>query len=305
MKWYLSRGGKAEGPFPEEHVAHWLKSTQISPETLACAEGGQEWKRLDEIDAFVRFVRPPAPSTASPPPPPPPGTAPVQSSSRADTGQSPQARFGSLFAAIALSGIVLLLDVICIGDTGETLSGGAIIIGFCVAVGCLIAWAVFHYGLWQLLPEQFRETIPGKAVGFLFIPFFNCYWVFRSYMGVNRGLNRLAEANGLPPPRANVGLATAAAVFFVVAVFFTLLDMGLPTFEDIESQYIIRDQVDLQNAYNDVVATQVVFDIIVLLVASIPGFVVWLLMVLNQKRMVEHLLAHGVPLDRSSNLLPS
>lgn len=172
-----------------------------------------------------------------------------------------------------------------------------------VSAAGLITWAIFHYHLWRLLPTQFAETTPGKAVGFLFIPFFNFYWVFRSFLGVNRGLNRLAEVHNLPQPRANVGLATAAAVFFVVSGAFGLVGLSRPGVEDIESNYIIQDEYDLAYAYDDIVEQTKAFDILTFLLSSIPGYVLWLLMVLNQKRMVEHLLKTSAPVNTASGLL--
>ena len=35
-----------------------------------------------------------------------------------------------------------------------------------------------HYECWKALPERFRSTTPRKAIGYLFIPFYNCYWAF-------------------------------------------------------------------------------------------------------------------------------
>jgi len=44
-----------------------------------------------------------------------------------------------------------------------------------LAVVTLVFSAMLHYQMWQAVPERFRRTTPGKAVGFLFIPFFNFY----------------------------------------------------------------------------------------------------------------------------------
>lgn len=294
MTWWLSRGGKAEGPFPAEHIVHWIKSGQFASDTFACPEGGQTWKKLYEIAEF-ECVTPP-------PPPSPPGPAAMPPTAELEKKGTVGTRFGVLIAAITLAGIGLILELLLIGDTGEEISLGLLItIG--VAIAHLITWAMFHYGLWKAVPEQYREVTPGKAVGFLFIPLFNCYWVFCSYLNVNRGLNRLADAHSLPPPRANVGLATAASVFFVVSWFLGLIAMTLPTLDNIQQQYVIRDQVDLNNAYNDVVAMHVGFDLTSFLLSSVPGFVVWLLMVMNQKRILEHLIQHQAPIDTSSSLI--
>ncbi len=299
MRWWLSSGNKPKGPFPTEHVAGWLKSGQLAPDVMACPEGGQEWKRLDELDVFVGHVpRPPA--AACEPPPPPAGA--LRSGTAAGGDKRHRAKFGILTAAIVLSGCCLLLDFLFLGDVGD--SPCAVYVGALgVWVASLITWALFHYHLWRLLPAEFAEVTPGQAVGYLFIPFYNCYWVFRSYLGINRGLNRLADAHSVPPPRANTTLATAASVFFVVAWFFFLVSLSLPTVDAIGDQYLIRDRYDLANAYDDVVAQHVGFNLLNLLVSSIPSVVLWLLMVLNQKKMVEHLLEHNVPVNPTSGLL--
>ncbi len=117
MKWWLSSGDKPEGPFPAEHVTEWLRSGQISPDTTACPEGGQEWKRLDEIDEFARLVPPPPPRSEGPPPP----GAPPQAAPAAMSGSpgSVRAKFGLLTTAIAPSGCAVGVDLLLIGDTSE------------------------------------------------------------------------------------------------------------------------------------------------------------------------------------------
>lgn len=46
---------------------------------------------------------------------------------------------------------------------------------------------ILHYKCWKALPEKYRHTSPGKAVGFLFIPFFNFFWWDVSFGGLTRG----------------------------------------------------------------------------------------------------------------------
>ena len=50
--------------------------------------------------------------------------------------------------------------------------------------GCLIL-----HKLWSLIPTHKARTTPGKAVGFLFIPFFNSYWLFVAIYGLAKALN--------------------------------------------------------------------------------------------------------------------
>jgi hypothetical protein len=45
------------------------------------------------------------------------------------------------------------------------------------------------YNIWGLLPVKHSPTTPAKAVGYLFIPFYNFYWVFVAYLQLGRSLN--------------------------------------------------------------------------------------------------------------------
>ena len=58
-----------------------------------------------------------------------------------------------------------------------------------IAILYVIFTMLWHYHNWELVPEDFRSTTPGKAVGFLFIPFYNFYWIFISFIGLWKGLN--------------------------------------------------------------------------------------------------------------------
>ena len=75
----------------------------------------------------------------------------------------------------------------------------------------LIFQCMLHHQLWSAIPEKFRSTTPGKAVGFLFIPFFNFYWVFPSFVGLTTSIEK---ATGKPSAQ---GLAVANAVLFILA----------------------------------------------------------------------------------------
>jgi hypothetical protein len=51
----------------------------------------------------------------------------------------------------------------------------------------------------------------GKAIGFMFIPFFNIYWLFRFALGLTDRLNFQHKLRGLPPPVSR-GLVLAACI---------------------------------------------------------------------------------------------
>lgn len=80
---------------------------------------------------------------------------------------------------------------------------------FAMAMALFMGWYVllFVYGLthaiwvykfWSWIPPEQRYTSlwkkyisPGTAVGFLFIPYFNIYWMFVVYLGISDVLERM------------------------------------------------------------------------------------------------------------------
>jgi len=66
---------------------------------------------------------------------------------------------------------------------------------------CLIIYTVFSlvylHRAWDHIQELgMARTTPGKAVGYLFIPFYNLYWFFVAYHGWTEDFNRYKEAMG-------------------------------------------------------------------------------------------------------------
>lgn len=333
MKWWLSGGTKTEGPFPQEHVIGWLKTGQIKSDTMACPEGGQEWKRLDEIADFILFALPPPADSSQKvlycpscghtlqlptawfgrkvrckncervfvlPQKERATHGARQTSQRQDAGiggqvgqivipagnapRSRRAQFGVLTATIVLSSVALFLEGI---GTVVNLGAAIDILWLLISLAAAATWLIFHYKLWAFIPTPYAETTPGKAVGYLFIPFYNFYWIFQSCCGVARSLNRLASDNNLSEVKASIPLATAYSVVFVailVLSFFAGMLIGAA-----------EEQGDYEAAFG--------INLCSFVVLSISSFVFWLLMVLNQRQMVEYLLAHNVPVDSASGLV--
>ena len=282
-RWWLTAGEKAEGPFPADHVAEWLKSGQISPDTLACEESGKEWRRLHEIPFFAGFTWQ---STSAPTAPHcPPGMAAISWLVTPPVAPGTfQAKFGILTAAIVLSAVGLALELLAAMFVGAF---GIDSLSLCASIASGVTWLVYHYQLWAMIPPEYAETTPGRAVGFLFIPFYNFYWIFQSTMGVARGLNRCAEPGNTPEPGASVGLATAYSVTWIATLVIGGL-MGFAAGGQIEPGDVDAEQ--------GLLVCSVVF-------LSVPAFIFWLLMVLNQKQSVERLLTAKARVNTASGLL--
>ncbi|GHT22281.1 hypothetical protein FACS189419_04590 [Planctomycetales bacterium] len=62
-------------------------------------------------------------------------------------------------------------------------------------------WACLLYRSWAIIQDGDEvATTPGRAVGFLFIPFFNCYWAFVSLLGLAKGMNTYCRQRQIHAP---------------------------------------------------------------------------------------------------------
>ena len=84
------------------------------------------------------------------------------------------------------------LHCICLAAIIPLAAAGLAVFGLLAVVSGLLA-VVFGlrilHKLWSLIPNHKVRTTPGKAVGFLFIPFFNLYWNFVAIYGLAKALN--------------------------------------------------------------------------------------------------------------------
>lgn len=94
------------------------------------------------------------------------------------------------------------------------------IVSIPVTILALIFGLIVHYQCWNAVPHQIRRTSPGKAVGFLFIPFFNFYWGFVSYYGLCADL---AKATGKP---SGEGLGLTYAILNCLCFFVAIPFVG-------------------------------------------------------------------------------
>jgi amino acid transporter len=74
--------------------------------------------------------------------------------------------------------------------TGAGVFGGLSAI---VVIVYVVFFMIWHYNNWELVDPEFRKTTPGRAVGFLFIPFYNFYWIFVSFIWLWQGLNETGK----------------------------------------------------------------------------------------------------------------
>lgn len=128
---------------------------------------------------------------------------------------------GSIVIAGALSNLLLLVTHILVYIADQPRAG---MILPCVTLPLIIygmvVIGVFLHRLWSAIQAGSPRTTPGKAVGFLFIPFFGFYWVFQAYWGWAKDYNRMIAGSGIDAPTVPEGLALAIPIFIVATLPF-------------------------------------------------------------------------------------
>ena len=81
-----------------------------------------------------------------------------------------------------------------------------------------VFYLVALYKAWASIQDGHARTTPGKAVGFLFIPFYNFYWVFQAIPGFADDYNAYLDRAKISAPPMGRGLLQALAVLQVLSV---------------------------------------------------------------------------------------
>jgi hypothetical protein len=125
-------------------------------------------------------------------------------------------------------------DVVMVFDPGARTLGtvGAIfavafaVLGFVGVVSGAACFCVLLYRAWAIIYDGRTGPSPGRAVGFLFIPFFQLYWTFIAILGLAHDLNRFVRRYDLEAPTASHGLGFAICFYSVLTYVPIPLGLG-------------------------------------------------------------------------------
>lgn len=135
---------------------------------------------------------------------------------------------GSIISLIVL--IVVTKGVATAAETATAEQNGATVLGGLAVMFCAIgaaflflllnmiyAYITLHRS-WQCLQPGGARTTPGAAIGCLFIPFYNFYWLFVAFKGLADDWNRIvASYEDLRlAPRLSSGLFLSYCIFTLI-----------------------------------------------------------------------------------------
>ena len=129
-----------------------------------------------------------------------------------------------IFAGLYGGGILMMLVGFFISRNQERamVSLGVSGLGLILLMAGSAMMFIYLYRAWVLLQPGGASTTPGKAVGFLFIPFFCIYWVFIALAKWPKDWNRIVSShpNLAGAPRASEKLFLFWAILLLVPFLF-------------------------------------------------------------------------------------
>jgi hypothetical protein len=230
-QWYLSSEGQTLGPYSGEQLQQFASEGRIIASTLLWAEGMAEWLPAEQIPGVLPQPAEPAPAaaaaTAAPAWAPPGaragGSAGMPASTLTKPGFANKPGFGGaapadapyphipvkpasfgLWAGTFVGGFVLIIVALVAGiasaqqnpenpAAGFGLAGIMLVLGFISLFVSTICYYIVLYRAWLCLRAGAPRTTPGSAVGLLFVPFFNLYWMFIAIHGLPKDWNRICD----------------------------------------------------------------------------------------------------------------
>ncbi len=144
---------------------------------------------------------------------------------------------GSIAGGLGLGFLVLVITIVLMIGLGGNISEDeaaiaivpAALFMFYGAIIMLVLW----YKAWEAIQDGQARTTPGKAVGFLFIPLFNLYWIFQAIHGFAKDYNSYVDRHSLSVPKLSEGMFLAycilvlAGIVPIIGPLFSLAALGV------------------------------------------------------------------------------
>ena len=191
--WYYMRESVQQGPVAQEDLERLAQDRSIDQGTLVWREGMAEWQPAGatELRDRLSLPVPVGPQSVARLP-----VAAPAVDSAAEAGKLQ--KWFTVWWVCILAGIPLAF----------------VFVGFGVLVAAMVFQYMLLHGLWKTVQDGHARTTPGKAVGYLFIPVFNIYWMFVAHHGLAQELNRVIDREGAGVVKPSEGLALTFCILF-------------------------------------------------------------------------------------------
>ncbi|MDD3587559.1 MAG: zinc-ribbon domain-containing protein [Thermoguttaceae bacterium] len=167
-----------------------------------------------------------------------------------------------LFWLITLFGLILVIVAAIVQESDPGLPLSLFVSDEVVAVVSLITAAtgfvafinalVLLHHFWSIVPRDMAVTTPGHAVGFLFFPLFNIYWVFVAYLQLARHYRDLTRGAGFESGHETLAICRNVSLFipYVSLILGPILNFFLLARFKTDALFILEQYPEVpQNAY--------------------------------------------------------
>lgn len=140
---------------------------------------------------------------------------------------------GSLGGAILFQ-LVSIPFLMMANNSGNEVSPIVAFLGI-ISIFLFLAWLIIHIvfyflmlaKMWGAIQDGYAEMSVGEAIGYLFIPFFNIYWIFKAWGGYPNEYNAYIARNGIDVPPLSNGVFIAFPIILILGAFYIPL-LALP-----------------------------------------------------------------------------
>jgi len=140
------------------------------------------------------------------------------------------ASFGLCFLAIIVFGATFVFGSIQKSDDAAILYAGRF--GIYALLQFVFVHAVFNFlmlaRMWCVIQDGQTTITVGRAIGFLFIPLFNIYWVFRVWRSFPTEYNNYIDRYSLPVPPLSDRVFVVYPILLLLAGILYLPLFALP-----------------------------------------------------------------------------
>jgi len=135
-------------------------------------------------------------------------------------------KVSSGYVGSVAGGILVGMLLVVIGAVGSAASPGdpsptpvvLLVVGVLLTLYAEIVFLVLLYKAWACIQDGSSRTSAGQAVGFLFVPIFNFYWIFRALPGFADEYNLYLERAGVSATPLTRGSLQGLAVLSVLTI---------------------------------------------------------------------------------------
>jgi hypothetical protein len=215
--WYYVLNNQTVGPVNLDTLNGLLQANTINLETLVWEQGMSGWQKLG-----LAINQQPVNTPAMNVPPALPQFATVRQfpGDRKRNIKSLQGLFIAWLVVFALATILPDFSILFLSK--GLYSVPPIITGITGVAAGVLSFIIFGR-CWRIVQDGNASMSVGKAIGFMFIPFFNFYWIFPAIHGLSDELNRYIDRHVKIPAVAYVRRAVPAfSLIYCIALLARL-----------------------------------------------------------------------------------